>query len=90
MIVVPMIDIELAKEKARTGDCEGAIEMARAIVEDEFVTGEMIFRERLWQLWSNHCCSAEPTPMSRKPRLRSSGWQPCRPSLASCCTAWRC
>ena len=44
MIVVPMIDIELAKEKARTGDCEGAIEMARAIVEDEFVTGEMIFR----------------------------------------------
>lgn len=44
MIVVPMIDIELAKEKARAGDCEGAIEMARAIVEDEFVTGEMIFR----------------------------------------------
>ena len=44
MIVAPMIDIELAKEKARTGDCEGAIEMARAIVEDEFATGEMIFR----------------------------------------------
>jgi adenylate cyclase len=44
MIVVPMIDIELAKKKARAGDYEGAIEMARAIVEDEFVTGEMIFR----------------------------------------------
>ena len=44
MIVVPMIDMEFAKEKARTGDCEGAIEMARAVVEDEFVSGEMIFR----------------------------------------------
>jgi adenylate cyclase len=44
MIVVPMIDMEFAKEKARTGDCKGAIEMARAVVEDEFVSGEMIFR----------------------------------------------
>src|SRR5262249_17969069 len=44
MIVVPMIDMALAKAKARTGDCEGAIEMARAVVGDEFVSGEMIFR----------------------------------------------
>jgi len=26
MIVLPMIDIELAREKAGTGDCAGAIE----------------------------------------------------------------
>ena len=44
MIVVPTIDMEFAKEKTRTGDCDGAIEMARTIVEDEFATGEMILR----------------------------------------------
>ncbi len=39
-----IIDIELAKEKARNGEIDGAIELARAVIDDEFDTGEMIFR----------------------------------------------
>jgi hypothetical protein len=66
MIVVPMIDLELAKERGRTGDCDGAIEIARAIVEVVYVRGGMIFEERLWQLWLTHWCSAEPTSTSGK------------------------
>jgi adenylate cyclase len=36
MIVVPMIDIALAKGEGRTGDCDGAIELTRTIVDNEF------------------------------------------------------
>ena len=44
MVAVVIIDIELAKEKARNGDIDGAIELARAVIDDEYDTGEMIFR----------------------------------------------
>ena len=44
MAAVTVIDMELAREKARTGDLDGAIELARAVVDDEFETGEMTFR----------------------------------------------
>ena len=44
MVAVVIIDIELAKEKARNGEIDGAIELARAVIDDEYDTGEMIFR----------------------------------------------
>jgi adenylate cyclase len=44
MVAVVVIDIELAKEKARNGEIDSAIELARAVIDDEFDTGEMIFR----------------------------------------------
>jgi adenylate cyclase len=44
MAALPPIDIELAKDNARTGDHDGAIELLRAVVDDEFATGEMAYR----------------------------------------------
>ena len=44
MGVVPMVDTHLAKEKARTGDLDGAIEVCRSVVDDEFDTGDMLYR----------------------------------------------
>ena len=44
MVAVVIIDIELAKEKARNGEIDAAIELARTIIDDEYHTGEMIFR----------------------------------------------
>ncbi|MBV9640645.1 MAG: AAA family ATPase [Mycobacteriaceae bacterium] len=41
---LPIIDSELAKEKARVGDLDAAIKMARAVIESQFDTGEMIWR----------------------------------------------
>jgi adenylate cyclase len=38
------IDIEFAKETARSGDLDGAIELLRAVVDDQFETGEMTYR----------------------------------------------
>ena len=40
----PVIELHYAKEKLRTGDLAGAIESSRAIVEEEYDSGEMAFR----------------------------------------------
>jgi adenylate cyclase len=40
--VVRTVDTEIAKEKARTGDIDGAIELARAVVDYTFDAGDMI------------------------------------------------
>ena len=39
-----MSDIEIARERARAGDLDGAIELATAVIVEQFDTGEMIFR----------------------------------------------
>jgi adenylate cyclase len=44
MWTLPIIDFEMAKEKARTGDLDGAIELARALVDAEFASGQLISR----------------------------------------------
>ena len=40
--VARTVDTEIAKEKARTGDVDGAIELARAVVDYTFDAGDMI------------------------------------------------
>jgi adenylate cyclase len=44
LLTLPIVDIQVAKEKARTGDLDGAIAMSQAVLDDEFETGEMIYR----------------------------------------------
>ena len=46
MAAVQGIDVEVAKEMVRTGDLAGAIEVSRAIVDDEFDTGKRFFAHR--------------------------------------------
>jgi adenylate cyclase len=40
---LPILDVHLAQEKARTGDAEGAIELARTIVEELFNAGRCMW-----------------------------------------------
>jgi adenylate cyclase len=40
----PQVDIQIAKEKVRTGDLDGAIDLSRAVTDDLFAAGEMIYR----------------------------------------------
>jgi class 3 adenylate cyclase len=42
--VLPFIDTQIAKERARSGDVDRAIELARAVIDDLFETGEMFTR----------------------------------------------
>jgi len=41
---LPIIDTQVAKEKARTGDLDAAIDMSQAVLDDQFETGETIWR----------------------------------------------
>ena len=41
--VVPVVDIQVAREKARSGDLDGAIELARAVVADLFDSGGAVW-----------------------------------------------
>jgi adenylate cyclase len=40
-----IIDVEIAREKARIGDLDGAVELARTILDEQFDTGEMVTRD---------------------------------------------
>lgn len=43
MIAVTIVDIEVAMEKLRTGDVDGAVELSRIAVEEDFATGDRAF-----------------------------------------------
>ena len=43
LLIVPLVDLYLAMEKARVGELDDAIELARKVVETEFDTGDMAF-----------------------------------------------
>jgi adenylate cyclase len=44
LLALPIVDIQVAREKARTGDLDGAITLARSVFDAEFNTGEMVYR----------------------------------------------
>lgn len=43
-LALPIVDIQVAKEKARTGNLDAAIAISREVLDGEFATGEMIYR----------------------------------------------
>jgi adenylate cyclase len=43
LLIVPVVDIHLAREKARAGDLDGAVELARAVVDDLFDSGGAVW-----------------------------------------------
>jgi adenylate cyclase len=43
LVMVPVVDIHIAQQKARSGDLDGAIGLARAVVDDLFDSGESIW-----------------------------------------------
>jgi class 3 adenylate cyclase len=43
-LTMPIVDPVIAREKARDGDLDGAIDLARAVVDDDYASGEMIWR----------------------------------------------
>ena len=43
LTVVPVVDVHIAREKARSGDLDGAIELSRAVLEDLFDSGGSIW-----------------------------------------------
>ncbi len=46
LLAATLVDIRLADEKARGGDLDGAVELARAALEDVYACGDMLHRAR--------------------------------------------
>lgn len=42
-VALPIVDPLLARESARTGDLDGAVQVARSVFDDDLVTGEMFW-----------------------------------------------
>lgn len=43
LTAVPVIDLHIAAEKARTGDLDGAINLARHVITEQFETGAALY-----------------------------------------------
>ena len=43
MIAATIVDIEITMERLRTGDVDSAVELSRAVVEEDFTTGDKAF-----------------------------------------------
>ena len=59
---IPIVAPQIAREKARNGDLDGAIDMARSVLDNDFETGEMIW------IWLAATVLVEGTALS--PRRR--------------------
>ena len=71
---LPIVNVYLARERARRGDRDDAIPLMRAAVDDLFREGQLLggaFLRRVF--WWRHCSIAGPTVTWPKPRPRSSG-----------------
>jgi class 3 adenylate cyclase len=44
-VAMPVVDPQIAREMARTGDLDGAVDLARSVFDEDFETGEMLW---LW------------------------------------------
>jgi hypothetical protein len=90
MNALAVVDPEIAREKARNGDLDGAIELSRAVIDGMFDTGAMFLHGLPLRSWWNRCLIAVPSPTCKKHRLPSTGWRLCPPTPASHCTNSPC
>ena len=80
---LPIVDVYLAREKARRGDRDEAIPLLRAAVDDLFREGQLL----AWGLPATGVLvetllDRAPTVTWPKPTPRSTGWRPRQPTRA--------
>ena len=77
-VLLPVVDVFTARERARRGDRDTAIPQLRELVDDLFHQGNSC--TALWRpaFWWRRCCSAAPPVTSPKPPPRSTDRRPPR------------
>ena len=88
---LPIVNVYVARERARRGDRDGAIPLMRAAVDH-------LFREDQLLLWTISAAgvlvetlwTAPPTAMCPKPRQQSNGWRRHRPTRIWPCATFCC
>ena len=70
MNALAVVDPEIAREKARKGDLDGAIELARTALDDMFDRARCSCGGLPLRSWWNHCLArgADGDLQKRKPR----------------------
>ena len=71
---LPIVNVYLARERARRGDRDDAMPLMRAAVDHLFREGRLLggaFQRRVF--WWRHCSIAGPTETWPKPRPQSNG-----------------
>ena len=74
-VAIPIVDPQLAREKARTGDLDGAVDMARSVFEEDLETGEMFWVWLAATVLVESLLAGAPTVICRKHRPPSTDWR---------------
>ena len=90
LTTVPIIDLQTAAERARTNDLDGAIELARHVIADQFEPEQRSIAAQRQAFSSNHCFAGAARPTWTRPKLPSAHWQLSRPTKALCTTNRPC
>ncbi len=88
--LVPLLDMYMAKEHARLGDIDGAIDRCRAVIDGLAAIGEVVWNAPAtlssWRL----TCAVVATQTFGMRRPLSTGWQQCAPTRDTCFTKSGC
>ena len=90
MWILPIIDFEIAKEKAHTGDLDGAIELARRLVDAEFASGQLISRAAAVTLLVDFLLERATAADPGEAQTAWIDWRPTRPNRESSSTRSQC
>ena len=74
--LVPVAELWVARERARSGDRDAAIALMRQAVDELHQAGRLGYGVGAPAFWWRRCWSAAPTAIWPKPKRRSTGWQP--------------
>ena len=89
--IVPIVDIHVAQQEASSGHLDGAIELARIVLDDLFDSGGAIWTVLATIVLVEALLRRGTDEDGRVANFsRWRGWQRCRPIPASCCTRSGC
>ena len=72
---LPLMNLYAVRERARSGDLDGAMPVMRKTLDDLSFVGSSCISFRLRPFWSRHCWTAPPRVTWQKPRPSPTGWQ---------------
>ena len=82
MNALAIVDPEIAREKARNGDLDGAMRIARAAIDHMFETGAILSHGLPPSCWCNRCLIEAAMATCKKPSChRPVGRHPGRPRI---------
>ena len=90
LFLIPVTDVWAARETARRGDRDAAIEVMRQAVDELRQAGTSSMAFGAPAFWWRRCWSVAPRAIWPKLKRRSTGWRTCWPTKIRRCSKSRC